>query len=94
MYYDDVQPVKTLQEEEYERVAQAAVRTHQDVKRDAEFPASIEDEYIDKVTPIAPTRPSAATQAELSYHSGIWGNRFAALAESSPADHATLKLFP
>ena len=82
-----------MQEEEYERVAQAAARTNQDVERDAEFAASIVDEYINEITPLAPARSSAATEAEHSYHPGIWGNRFAALAGPSPADHDPLKPF-
>ena len=94
MYHDDVKLAKKLQKEEYERVAQAAARTNQDVERGAEFAASIKEEYINKVTPLAPARPSATTQAELSYHPEIWGNRFAALPYPSPADHDTLKSFP
>ena len=94
MYHEDVKLAKKLQEEEYEQVAQAAARTHQDVERDAEFAASIDNELINEVTPLAPARPSADTQAELAYHPGIWSNRFAALADPSPADYAPLKSFP
>ena len=60
MYHDDVKLAKTLQEEEFEGVARAAARTHQDVQRDAEVAASIEDEYINEVTSLAPAYLSAA----------------------------------
>ena len=74
MYYDDQLLAPKLQEEECERAAQAAAQTNHDVKRDAEFDASIEGEHIDEVIPIAPTLPSVALEAELVYRPGTWSD--------------------
>ena len=49
MYHEDE---KKLQEEVYERVAQAAARKHQDAERDAEFTASIKTNISTRSPPL------------------------------------------
>ena len=74
VYYNSLRLAPKLLAEECERAAQAAAQTNHDVKRDAEFDASIESEHIDEVIPIAPTLPSVALEVELVYRPGTWGD--------------------